>query len=76
MSPPISSVCTIMVGKSGWTIGTQSVCGKTGHYWFEPGHLEWAGVAVFKKTYKLFSERKYRVCLLSFRRISQSPALE
>ncbi len=30
-----------------------------------PGHLEWAGVAVFKKTYRLFVERGYRVRLLS-----------
>jgi len=31
----------------------------------EPGHLEWAGVAVFKKTYKIFEERGYRIRLLS-----------
>jgi transaldolase len=31
----------------------------------EPGYLEWAGVAVFKKTYKLFRERGYRLRLLS-----------
>jgi transaldolase len=31
----------------------------------DPGYLEWAGVAVFKKTYRLYRERGYRVRLLS-----------
>jgi transaldolase len=31
----------------------------------DPGVLEWAGLAVFKKTYRLFKERGYRVRLLS-----------
>jgi transaldolase len=31
----------------------------------DPGHLEWAGVAVFKKAYALFRERGYRLRLLS-----------
>ena len=31
----------------------------------DPGYLEWAGVAVFKKAYKIFRERGYRVRLLS-----------
>jgi transaldolase len=31
----------------------------------EPGYLEWAGVAVFKKAYRIFRERGYRVRLLS-----------
>jgi len=31
----------------------------------DPGHLEWAGVAVFKKTYALFRKRGYRIRLLS-----------
>jgi transaldolase len=31
----------------------------------DPGYLEWAGVAVFKKTYQLFQQRRYRVRLLS-----------
>ena len=30
-----------------------------------PGYLEWAGVAVFKKTYQIFRERGYRLRLLS-----------
>lgn len=31
----------------------------------DPGYLEWAGVAVFKKAYKIFRERGYRIRLLS-----------
>jgi len=31
----------------------------------DPGNLEWAGVAVFKKTYQVFQERGYRMRLLS-----------
>ena len=31
----------------------------------DPGYLEWAGVAVFKKTYRIFRERGYRIRLLS-----------
>src|SRR2546425_729631 len=31
----------------------------------DPGYLEWAGVAVFKKTYGIFRQRGYRVRLLS-----------
>jgi transaldolase len=31
----------------------------------DPGYLEWAGIAVFKKTYQLFKQRGYRIRLLS-----------
>jgi transaldolase len=31
----------------------------------DPGYLEWAGVAVFKKAYELYQERGYRLRLLS-----------
>jgi transaldolase len=31
----------------------------------DPGHLEWAGVAAFKKAYTIFQARKYRGTLLS-----------
>ena len=31
----------------------------------EPGYLEWAGVAVFKKAYQIYRQRGYRVRLLS-----------
>jgi transaldolase len=55
-------VCTIMVGRlDDWLkvlIEKENVA-------IDPGYTEWAGVAVFKKTYKLFRERGYRVRLLS-----------
>lgn len=31
----------------------------------DPGHLEWAGIAVFKKLYHIFTQRGYRSRLLS-----------
>jgi transaldolase len=55
-------VCTIMVGRlDDWlkfVAERDGVC-------IDPGHLEWAGVAVFKKTYRLYRERGYRLRLLS-----------
>jgi transaldolase len=55
-------VCTIMVGRlDDWL---KVVMEKEGIS-IEPGHLEWAGVAVFKKTYQLYRERGYRIRLLS-----------
>jgi len=55
-------VCTIMVGRlDDWL---KVVMEKEGIS-VEPGYLEWAGVAVFKKTYQLYRERGYRVRLLS-----------
>ena len=55
-------VCTIMVGRlDDWL----KVLAEKENITIEPGHLEWAGVAVFKKTYKIFEERGYRVRLLS-----------
>jgi transaldolase len=55
-------VCTIMVGRlDDWL---KVVMEKEGIS-IEPGHLEWAGVAVFKKTYRIFRERGYRIRLLS-----------
>ena len=65
VSQPISNmgpVCTIMVGRlDDWlkvTAEKQSIT-------LDPGYLEWAGVAVFKKTYQIFMERGYRIRLLS-----------
>lgn len=59
----MGAVCTIMVGRlDDWLkviVERQSIT------LGEPGYLEWAGVAVFKKTYKLFKERGYRLRLLS-----------
>ena len=55
-------VCTIMVGRlDDWLKVVMDHEGIS----TDPGHLEWAGVAVFKKTYRLFRERGYRIRLLS-----------
>ena len=55
-------VCTIMVGRlDDWLkvlLEKQNIA-------IDPGYLEWAGVAVFKKAYKLFKQRGYRLRLLS-----------
>jgi transaldolase len=55
-------VCTIMVGRlDDWL----KVVAEKENITIDPGHLEWAGVAVFKKTYQVFRERGYRIRLLS-----------
>jgi transaldolase len=55
-------VCTIMVGRlDDWL----KVVMEKENIAIDPGYLEWAGVAVFKKTYQLFRERGYRIRLLS-----------
>lgn len=55
-------VCTIMVGRlDDWL----KVLIEKDNIAIDPGYLEWAGVAVFKKTYQIFRERGYRVRLLS-----------
>jgi len=55
-------VCTIMVGRlDDWL----KVLMEQNNITIDPGYLEWAGVAVFKKTYKIFRERGYRIRLLS-----------
>lgn len=55
-------VCTIMVGRlDDWLKIVAEREGVT----IDPGCLEWAGVAVFKKTYRIFRERGYRIRLLS-----------
>jgi len=55
-------VCTIMVGRlDDWL----KVLVEKDNVAIDPGYLEWAGVAVFKKTYQLFCERGYRLRLLS-----------
>jgi transaldolase len=55
-------VCTIMVGRlDDWLkvlVDKDNVC-------IDPGYIEWAGVAVFKKAYGIFRERGYRIRLLS-----------
>lgn len=55
-------VCTIMVGRlDDWL----KVVAEKQSITLDPGYLEWAGVAVFKQTYRLFQERGYRARLLS-----------
>jgi transaldolase len=55
-------VCTIMVGRlDDWL----KVVAEKENITIEPGYLEWAGVAVFKKTYQLFQKRAFRIRLLS-----------
>lgn len=55
-------VCTIMVGRlDDWL----RVLVEKDNVAIDPGYMEWAGVAVFKKTYQLFQERGYRLRLLS-----------
>ena len=55
-------VCTIMVGRlDDWL----KVLLEKENISIDPGYLEWAGVAVFKKTYNLFRKRGYRIRLLS-----------
>ena len=55
-------VCTIMVGRlDDWL----KVVAEKQNITIDPGYLEWAGVAVFKKAYRIFRERGYRLRLLS-----------
>jgi transaldolase len=55
-------VCTIMVGRlDDWL----KVIMEKRNIVTDPGYLEWAGVAVFKKAYRIFRERGYRVRLLA-----------
>jgi transaldolase len=55
-------VCTIMVGRlDDWLKAVAEKESIT----TDPGYLEWAGVAVFKKAYQIFRERGYRIRLLS-----------
>jgi transaldolase len=55
-------VCTIMVGRlDDWL----KVVAEKEDITLDPGYLEWAGVAVFKKAYRTFRDRGYRLRLLS-----------
>lgn len=55
-------VCTIMVGRLDDWLKTIA---ERDNLSLDPGYLEWAGVAVFKKAYQIFQERGYRIRLLS-----------
>jgi transaldolase len=55
-------VCTIMVGRlDDWL----KVVADKDNIITNPGYLEWPGVAVMKKTYRIYTERSYRLRLLS-----------
>jgi len=55
-------VCTIMVGRlDDWL----KMLAERQNISIDPGYLEWAGVAVLKKAYRIFRERGYRTRLLS-----------
>jgi transaldolase len=55
-------VCTIMVGRlDDW----MKVVVEKERITIDPGYMEWAGVAVFKKAYQIFRQRGYRIRLLS-----------
>lgn len=55
-------VCTIMVGRlDDWL----KVVAAREQVTVDPGILEWAGVAVFKRAYEIFQERGFRTRLLS-----------
>jgi transaldolase len=55
-------VCTIMVGRlDDWL----KVLLEKNNIAIDPGYLEWAGVAVLKRTYRIYRERGYRTRLLS-----------
>jgi transaldolase len=55
-------VCTLMVGRlDDWL----KVLIEKENISIDPGYLEWAGVAVLKKAYRIFRERGYRIRLLS-----------
>lgn len=54
--------CTIMIGRTDDWI--KAVAAREGII-TTPGHIDWAGVAVMKKAYKIFKERGYRTRLLA-----------
>jgi len=55
-------VCTIMVGRlDDWL----KVLAERRDTSIEPGHLDWAGVAVIRRPYRIYRERGYRLRLLS-----------
>ncbi len=55
-------VCTIMVGRTDDWI---KVSAEKNKVTLDPGYYEWAGVAVMKKAYAIYTERGYRTRLLS-----------
>jgi transaldolase len=58
----MAPVCTIMIGR---TDDWLKVVAHKHDIITDPGHLEWAGVAVMKHAYRLYQERGYRARLLA-----------
>jgi transaldolase len=59
----MGSVCTIMVGRvDDWL---KAYADKHDIVTTEPGYLDWAGVAIFKKAYEIYQQRGFRVRLLA-----------
>ena len=58
----LTPVCTIMIGRlDDWL----KVVAKNESIVLTPGHLDWAGIAVMKKTYAIFQQRGYRARMLA-----------
>ncbi len=61
-SADMSPVCTIMVGRmDDWLKLLRQRDGLS----IRPGHLDWAGIAVIKKAYRLYRQRGYSTRLLA-----------
>jgi transaldolase len=58
----MAPVCTIMIGR---TDDWMRVLAKRDSIDIDPAYLNWAGIAVFKKAYRIWQERGYRVRLLA-----------
>ncbi len=58
----MSPVCTIMVGRlDDWV----RISGEKAGVITDPGYIDWAGVAAFKRAYAIYREKGYRTRLLS-----------
>jgi transaldolase len=58
----VAPVCTIMVGRMDDWLKVLRIRDDIS---IEPGYLDWAGIAVIKKAYRLYQERGYRTRLLA-----------
>lgn len=58
----MSPVCTIMIGR---TDDWMKVVADRDNIIVDPAALEWAGIACFKKAYRIYNERGYRTRLLA-----------
>jgi transaldolase len=61
-SSHMAPVCTIMIGR---TDDWMKVLANRHGFAHDPSFLDWAGIAVFKHTYRLWQERGYRLRLLA-----------